>query len=155
MAMAALLVAAPSPEGGGGGQRGPRGQAPTSLVMRGSEQLGPNGLSGAGHKRRRHETNERHRKCDERQQRRGTKDEKGETGDDKGADNTAACRGKRATAVEMAVQATAVMTAAMAVLAQRRAGQGQGDWRRPEGGGSDLVQSGLRAKRKWPPDSLP
>jgi hypothetical protein len=28
------------------------------LVLRGSEQLGPNGLSGAGHKRRRHETND-------------------------------------------------------------------------------------------------
>jgi hypothetical protein len=26
--------------------------------LRGSEQLGPNGLSGAGHKRRRHRTND-------------------------------------------------------------------------------------------------
>jgi hypothetical protein len=42
----------------GGGQREPRGQARTSLVLHGSEQLGPNGLSGAGHKRRRHETND-------------------------------------------------------------------------------------------------
>jgi hypothetical protein len=53
--------------------------------------------------------NERHRKCDERQQRRGRKDKKGETGDDKGR--------QHGRAVEMAVQATAVMTAAMAVLA--------------------------------------
>ena len=28
------------------------------MVLRGSEQLGPNGLSGAGHKRRRHGTND-------------------------------------------------------------------------------------------------
>jgi hypothetical protein len=59
----ALVVAAPSPEGGGGGeqgggQRGPRGQARSSLVLRGSGQLGPNGLSGAGHKRRRQGTND-------------------------------------------------------------------------------------------------
>jgi hypothetical protein len=44
--------------GGEGGQRGPRGQTRTILVLRGSEQLGPNGLSGAGHKRRQHETND-------------------------------------------------------------------------------------------------
>jgi hypothetical protein len=42
----------------GGGQRGPRGQARLSLVLRGSGQLGPNGLSGAGHKRRRHGIND-------------------------------------------------------------------------------------------------
>jgi hypothetical protein len=51
-----LLVAAPSLEGGGGrgeqtgGQRGPRGQTRMSLVLRDSERLGANGLSGAGHK---------------------------------------------------------------------------------------------------------
>jgi hypothetical protein len=49
----------------------------------------------------------------ERQKRR-----KGKTGADKGRQQTTrSCRGKRVTAVEMAVQATAVMTVAMAVLA--------------------------------------
>jgi hypothetical protein len=41
-----------------GGQRGPRGQARLGLVLRGSGQLGPNGLSGAGHKRRRQGAND-------------------------------------------------------------------------------------------------
>jgi hypothetical protein len=46
-----------------------------NLVLRGSGQLGPNGLSGAGHKRRRHGTNAIGKATsDERQQRRGRKD---------------------------------------------------------------------------------
>jgi hypothetical protein len=88
--MTALLVAAPFPEGvseQGGGRarnRGPRGQARTrtSLVLRGSEQLGPNGLSGAGHKRRRHGTNDIG-KATNGSSGEAEKTKKGETGDDK------------------------------------------------------------------------
>jgi hypothetical protein len=78
--------------------------------------------------------NERHRKSDERQQRRGRKDKKGEIGDDV-VQTTRPCRGKRAMAVETAVQAAAVMTAAMAVLAV------QGRTRR-------LAEAGRRSSRR-------
>jgi hypothetical protein len=44
-----------------------------SLALRGLGQLGPNGLSGAGHKRRRHGTNDIGKATNE----------DGETGDDK------------------------------------------------------------------------
>jgi hypothetical protein len=81
----------------------------------GSEQLGPNGLSGAGHKRRQHGTNDIGKATNGSSgEAEKTKKAKLET---TRADNTVVQRGKRATAVEMAVQATAVMTAAMAVLA--------------------------------------
>ena len=63
--MMALLVAAPSLPGmgeveQGGAQRGPRCQARLGLALRGSGQLGPNGLPqcGAGHKRRRQGAND-------------------------------------------------------------------------------------------------
>jgi hypothetical protein len=114
-----LLVAAPSPEGGGveqglreqgGGQRGPRGYARTSLVLRGSEQLGPNGLSGAGHTRGRHGTNDIGKATN------GSSG--GETGDwRRQVQTTRSHRGKRTPSVEIAVHAAAVMTAAMAVRA--------------------------------------
>jgi hypothetical protein len=60
---------------------------------------------------------ERHRESDELQQRRCSKEKDGETGDDKYRQHDCAERGKRrrTTAVEIAVQAVSVMTAAMAV----------------------------------------
>jgi hypothetical protein len=85
--------------------------------LRGSGELGPNGLSGAGHKRRRHGTDDIGK---------ATNGSSGEAGKAKMAKmettstgNTTVHRGKkkRTTAVEMAVQAAAVMTAAMAVRA--------------------------------------
>jgi hypothetical protein len=69
-------------ERGEGGQRGPRGQARSSLVLRGSGAAGP---ERAQWSRTQAEAtrSERHRKSDERQQRRGSKEKDGETGDDK------------------------------------------------------------------------
>jgi hypothetical protein len=49
----------------------------------GRQQLGPNGLSGAGHKRRRHGTNEIRKATNGSSGERGRKDKNGETGDDK------------------------------------------------------------------------
>jgi hypothetical protein len=78
--------------------------------LRGSGQLGPNGLSGAGHKRRRHGTNDIGK---------ATNGSSGEAGKTKMAKLETASAGnataQRTTAVEMAIQAAAVVTAAMAV----------------------------------------
>jgi hypothetical protein len=85
--------------------------------LRSSGQLDPNGLSGAGHKRRQHGTNDIGK---------ATNGSSGEAGKTKKAKLETTCaqatqlrRGKRkrTSAVEMAVQAAAVMTSAMAVLA--------------------------------------
>jgi hypothetical protein len=68
--------------------------------LRGSEQLGPNGLSGAGHthKRRRHGTNDNSGEAEK------TKKAKVET---TSADNTITQRKEGNGTVEMAVQAAA------------------------------------------------
>jgi hypothetical protein len=59
--------------------------------LRGSGQLGPNGISGAGHKRRRHGTNNI-RKATNGSSGEAQEDKNGETGDDKSAGNTTAQR---------------------------------------------------------------
>jgi hypothetical protein len=79
------------------------------LVLRGSERLGPNGLSGAGHTRRRHGTNDIGNATNGSSGEAEKTHTKSETGDGRGQ-TTRSCRGKRVTAVEMAVQATAVMS---------------------------------------------
>jgi hypothetical protein len=89
------------------------------LILRGSEQLGPNGLSGAEDTseatRNVHGTNDIGKamngssgKAEKTKQKRNWRRQ---------VQTTRSRRGKRVTAVEIAVQAAAVMTAAMAVLA--------------------------------------
>jgi hypothetical protein len=86
--MMALLVAAPSPEGG----EGATGTAGPGSIEFGLARLGAAGPERAQWSRTQAEAtwNERHRESDERQQRRGGKDENGETGDDKRRQNECA-----------------------------------------------------------------
>jgi hypothetical protein len=85
--MMALLVAAPSPEGGGGesGGWGATGTAGPGSIEFGLARLGAAGPERAQWSRTQAEAtrNKRHRENDERQQWRGRKDKNGETGDGK------------------------------------------------------------------------
>jgi hypothetical protein len=81
----------------------------------GSEQLGPNGLSGAGHKRRRHETNDIGNTTNGSSGE-AEKTKKGETGDDK-ANDTIVQRKESNGSGNGGAGDSSDMTAAMAVLA--------------------------------------
>jgi hypothetical protein len=138
-------VAAPSPEGGslsrgeGNGDRGARHERVWSCAARSSWAR-----TGSQWSRTQAEVtrNERHRESDERQQRRGRKDKKGETGDDMCTGNTIA-QMKEKEDISSGNGGTGGSSDQQWRYWQCRAGQG--DWRRREGGGSDLVQLGLRA----------
>jgi hypothetical protein len=85
--------------------------------LRGPEQLGPNGLSGAGHKRRRHGTNDIGKATNGSSgeaENAHTKKTKLET---TSADNTIAQRKEGNSSGNIVAQAAAAMTAAMAVRA--------------------------------------
>jgi hypothetical protein len=118
-----LAIVAPSPEGGGGGGSrggGATGTAGPGLFEFGLARLGAAGPERAQRSRTQAEAtrNERHRESDERQQRRGRKTKMAKLWR-RQVQATRLRRGKRkrTTAVEIAVQAAAVMTAAMAMQA--------------------------------------
>ena len=138
----ALLVAAPSPEGGrlsrgeDNGDRGARVERVWSCAARSSWAA----RTGAVERRTQAEAtrNERHRKSDKRQQRRGRKYKKDETGDDRLLLAEEREQRQWKYKIEIVVQAAAVMTARGAVIKQQWQWQcwqcrgGQGDWRLAE-----------------------